>query len=139
MSNMINRFGFRNFCISNFPFLEKDFDALTDYELISKIFEYFEKQIKEIDEKYSDILDLRQEFEDFKREINVILTGFEVDIEQEVNEKLSEVDVKLQQNYAQVVQLLSDYQILFNSELASLRSDLEAEIEQIELRKCNCI
>lgn len=126
MSNLCNFYGFRNFCISNFPFLEKDFDALTDYELICKIFEYNEKQIKELDEKYSSILDLRQEFDEFKAQILVTLNTFETDIN-------NQVDQKLTQNYAQVVSLLSDYQTLFNSELETLRADLENQIEQIEL------
>lgn len=126
MSRFVNAFGFRNFCLSNFPFLEKDFDALTDYELISKIFEHFENEIKEIDEKYADILDLRDEFETFKSEIQAELNSFETTIN-------NEVDSKLTQNYNRVVQLLSDYQILFNNELQGLRTDLEAEIESIEL------
>lgn len=126
MSNFINFYGFRNFCLSNFPFLEKDFDALTDYELISKIFEHFENEIKEIDEKYSDILNIRQEFETFKLEIQAEFSSFE----DEIN---LEVDNKLNANYNRVVQLLSDYQILFNNELENLRTDLENQIEQIEL------
>ena len=126
MSNLCNFNGFRNFCISNFPFLEKDFDALTDYELICKIFEYYEKQLKEIDEKYADILDLRQEFEAFKLQINNEFIAFGNDVN-------AQVDLKLQQNYSQVVNLLSDYQILFNSELANLQATLEQEIREIEL------
>lgn len=126
MSNFINFYGFRNFCLSNFPFLEKDFDALTDYELICKIFEHFENEIKEIDEKYSDILNLRQEFETFKAEIQAEFSSFEETIN-------NEVDNKLNANYNRVVQLLSDYQILFNNELENLRTDLENQIEQIEL------
>lgn len=125
MSRFCN-FGFRNFCISNFPFLEKDFDALTDYELISKIFEYFENQIKEIDEKYSDILNIREEFETFKIEIQAEFSSFEDTIN-------LEVDNKLNANYNRVVQLLSDYQILFNNELEQLRTDLENQIQEIEL------
>lgn len=126
MSNFINFYGFRNFCISNFPFIEKDFDALTDYEIICKIFEHFENEIKEIDEKYSDILDLRQEFDTFKLEIQAEFSSFENTINLEVDNKLSA-------NYNRVVQLLSDYQILFNNELEQLRNELENQIEQIEL------
>ena len=126
MSNFINFYGFRNFCLSNFPFLEKDFDAISDYELICKIFEHFENEIKEIDEKYSDILNLRQEFETFKAEIQAEFSSFEETIN-------NEVDNKLNTNYNRVVQLLSDYQILFNNELENLRTDLENQIEQIEL------
>lgn len=126
MSNFINFYGFRNFCNSNFPFIEKEFDGLTDYEIICKILEHFENKIKEIDEKYADILDLREEFETFKTEIQAEFTSFETTIN-------NEVDSKLTQNYNRVVQLLSDYQILFNNELEQLRTDLENQIEQIEL------
>lgn len=34
---------FRNFVLENFPFLEDDFDALTDYELFCKMMEYIKK------------------------------------------------------------------------------------------------
>lgn len=37
---------FRRFVIQNFPFIEKDFDALTDYQLISKVVEYLNKVIE---------------------------------------------------------------------------------------------
>lgn len=136
MSNIYN-YGFRNFCISNFPFLEKNFDALTDYELICKIFEYFEDKINSLDEKYSDILDLRTEFEEFKTQINNLIETFETNINKELEEFETninnDVDIKLQQNYNQVIQLLSEYQKVFNSELATLRTDLENEIKEIEL------
>lgn len=36
---------FRRFVLQNFPFIEEDFDALTDYELISKVVEYLNKVI----------------------------------------------------------------------------------------------
>ena len=43
------------------------------------------------------------------------------------------VDLKLENQYARVVQLLSDYQIIFNNAIANLREDLEQQIEDIEL------
>lgn len=53
---------FRNFILQNFPFLEDDFDALTDYELFCKMVEYasnpenIKAYLKEyIDEKISDL------------------------------------------------------------------------------------
>lgn len=36
----------KNFVLPNFPFLENDFDALTDYELFSKMVGY----VKELDD-----------------------------------------------------------------------------------------
>ena len=37
---------FRRFVIQNFPFIEADFDALTSYQLWSKVVEYLNKVIK---------------------------------------------------------------------------------------------
>ena len=61
---------FRNWVLENFPFLEDDFDALTDYELFCKMMEYvkqfakdneeFKKQIKDL-ENYVYNLDLQDE------------------------------------------------------------------------------
>lgn len=121
---------FRFFVLRNFPFIEKDFDALTDYEILCKIFEYFEKQIKEVDEKYGGLFDtvsnLSEQFEQLKVDINSTLNKFQANIQ-------TEVDTRLESNWNQVVQLLSQYQTIFNNQIATLRSDLEQQIEQIEL------
>lgn len=123
-------YGFRLFVTQNFPFIEKDFDALTDYEILCKIFEYFDKQIKAVDEKYSGIGDevesLKEQFEQLKVDINTILNNFETNI-------TNDVEIRLQQNYNQVVQLLAEYQTIVNNSINQLRTDLESEIERIEL------
>lgn len=121
---------FKWFVLQNFPFIEKDFDGLTDYEILCKIFEYFEKQIKEIDEKYSGfgelVEQLEKDFEQLKTDIDIKLNNFETAINNQVN-------YLLQQNYNQIVQLLSDYQTLFNNQIQNLKTELEAEIERVEL------
>lgn len=123
-------YGFRLFVLQNFPFIEKDFDALSDYEILCKIFEYFDKQIKAVDEKYSGIGDevesLKEQFEQLKVDINTILNNFETNI-------TNDVEIRLQQNYNQVVQLLAEYQTIVNNSINQLRTDLESEIERIEL------
>jgi len=121
---------FRLFVLNNFPFIEKDFDTMTDYEMLCKIFEYFEKQIKELSENYQNfddiVKDLENQFNQLKIDINATLANFENEINQNVENRL-------QQNYNQIVQLLADYQTVFNNNLATLRSDLESEIERVEL------
>ena len=121
---------FRLFVLNNFPFIEKDFDAMTDYELLCKIFEHFDNEIKELSENYQNfdevVEKLEADFEQLKIDINSTLANFENEINQSV-------DVKLQQNYNQIVQLLADYQTVFNNNLATLRADLEEEIERVEL------
>lgn len=41
---------FKFFCLQNFPFIEEDFDALTNYELMCKIIEYLNKNIEKTNE-----------------------------------------------------------------------------------------
>lgn len=121
---------FRFFVLRNFPFIEKDFDALTDYEILCKIFEYYDKQIKEVDEKYSGLFDtvkqLENDFAQLKIDIATTLSDFETSIKNDVN-------TALQQNYNEVIRLLSEYQTVFNNQIADLRADLMTEIQRIEL------
>lgn len=125
MSMMINPF-FRGFCSRNFPYIEKEFDALTDYELICKILEEIEKQINEIDEKYADILDLRDDFDSFKAEIQAEMVTFKSEVQ-------SDVQSELEAQYSRIVLLMAEYQQVVENQLTALRSDLEAEIQEIEL------
>lgn len=124
----------RMFCFNNFPFLEKDFDALTDYEMISKIFEYFDKKIKEVDEKYAgfgdEVESLRIQFEELQTNINSILSDFQENLTTEINDS---VDLKLANQYNKIVLLLSNYQTVVDNTIENLRSDLEQEIQEIEL------
>lgn len=128
MFNRLDRF--KLFVLNNFPFIEEDFDALTDYEVLCKIFEYFEKQIKELETNYSGIDDriiaIETEFNQLKSDIQSTLTEFQTSIENDVNNRL-------QQNYNQIIQLLSEYQTVFNNSIANLRTELMSEIERIEL------
>lgn len=128
---MYNNFNeFRFFVTQNFPFIEKDFDAMSDYQIICKIFEYFEKEIKAVDEKYSGLGDevenLSIQFNQLKSEINQILSEFQTEIE-------IDVDNRINANYNRIVELLANYQTVINNQIADLRSYFESEIERIEL------
>ena len=69
---------FRNFVLQNFPFIEDDFDALTDYELFCKMMEYVFKQVKDNEE-------FRKQLEEFQEEID------NLNIEGAVSDKLDEM------------------------------------------------
>jgi len=69
---------FRNWVLENFPFLEDDFDALTDYELFCKMMEYVKKFAK-------DNIDFNKRLTDLENYIN------NLDIQTAVNNKLDEM------------------------------------------------
>ena len=69
---------FRNYVIRNFPFLEDDFDALTDYQLFCKMVSYMKKALIKID--------------DFEDKLNKYENYFEnLNVQEEINNKLEEM------------------------------------------------
>ena len=45
---------FYTFAIQNFPFLEKDFDALNDYQMMCQIFKYLDDKFKKLTKNMAD-------------------------------------------------------------------------------------
>ena len=69
---------FRNYVIRNFPFLEDDFDALTDYQLFCKMVSYMKKALIKID--------------GFEDKLNKYENYFEnLNVQEEINNKLDEM------------------------------------------------
>ena len=85
-------FGFRNWVLENFPFLEDDFDALTDYELFCKVFEYIKNYQKEFAR-------VEQEIKDFEAYIS------QIDIENIVYQVLS---TALPENNERVLSIVNE-------------------------------
>lgn len=73
---------FRRCVIQNFPFIEADFDALTDYGLVSKIVEYLNKVIDTANTLSEDFVVLK----------NYVDNYFDnLDVQEEINNKLEEM------------------------------------------------
>ena len=73
---------FRRFVIQNFPFIEADFDALTSYQLWSKVVEYLNKVIKSQNELTAEM----QQYIDY---INHYFDN--LDVQEEIDNKLDEM------------------------------------------------
>lgn len=72
--------------IQNFPFIEEDFDALTNYELISKVVEYLNKVISSQNEVIGVANDLSAEFQQLH---DYVANYFDnLDVQEEINNKL---------------------------------------------------
>lgn len=71
---------FRNWVLENFPFLEDDFDALTDYELFCKICGY--------------VIGYSKDNEEMKKQIEEFQHYFDnLDVQEEINNKLDEMAI----------------------------------------------
>ena len=73
---------FRKFVIQNFPYIEEDFDALTDYQLYSKVVEYLNKCIKATNQTV-ELMATLQEYVDHYFD--------NLDVQDEINNKLEEM------------------------------------------------
>ena len=100
---------FRNFAIENFPFLENDFDAMTDYELFCKMVAYMKKSLDKINGFQTQINGFYEQLSEYENYFN------NLDVTSEVNAKLDEMvdDGTMEQLIAQYLQLVNLY--VFNS------------------------
>lgn len=76
---------FRRCVIQNFPFIEEDFDALTDYELLCKVVQYLNMVI----DKVNDLSKIEQEFSELKSFVENYFAN--LDVQDEINAKLEDM------------------------------------------------
>ena len=76
---------FRNWVLEKFPFLEDDFDALTDYQLFSKMVEYMRKSLEHIKTYDSKFIEFNNRLTYLENYLN------NLDLQEEVNNKLDEM------------------------------------------------
>ena len=76
---------FRNWVLQNFPFLEDDFDALTDYELFCKMVEYMKESLEQIKGFQNEINILSSKLDEFQHYFD------NLDVQEEINNKLDEM------------------------------------------------
>ena len=125
---------FYTFAIQNFPFLEKDFDALNDYQMMSQIFKYLDEKIKEVDEKYGGVYEtvekIEGDFETFKTEVNQTIATFKTEV-------LRDFQSQMNNQYNRVIELLNQYQIVFRAYVDSQINIVNERIDEIEVGAVN--
>lgn len=91
---------FRRFVLQNFPFIEQDFDALTDYELICKVVEYLNtvinsqnEVIAELESFETDITNNFNRLENLFNELQSFVDNYfdNLDVQDEINNKLDQM------------------------------------------------
>lgn len=125
---------FYTFAIQNFPFLEKDFDALNDYQMMCQIFKYLDDKIKEVDNKYGGLFEtvekIEGDFETFKNEVNQTIASFKTEV-------LRDVQTQMDAQYNRVLALLNQYQVVFNAYVDSQINVVNKRIDEIEVGAVN--
>lgn len=93
MSNINYNFSkltpFKFFCLTNFPFIEEDFDALTYYQLLCKVVEYLNNVIKTTNAIGTQTEELTNAFNELKNYVDNYFTN--LDVQEEINNKLDQM------------------------------------------------
>lgn len=121
---------FRKICfmsfqtLTNFPYIEEDFDALTDYELLSKVVGKVNEVIKNDNLQSEAINTLYNNFEALKEYVDNYL--FDVDdIKEEIaiiNTKLLDLQAKEEQNEIDIENVRVDMTSLINENFNTLKT-----------------
>ena len=80
---------FKRCVLQNFPFIEADFDALTNYGLLCKIVEYLNKVIASQNEVQTNVETLNNAFIELKNYVDNYFDN--LDVQEEINNKLDEM------------------------------------------------
>lgn len=126
MSFIYNNLTPFKWCImNNFPFIEADFDSITNYQLFEKIVEYLNKTINT-----TNTLGLKvQEFAEYFEKL---------DVQEEINKKLDELVEKGE--LSKLMQdLFIEYNDNFNNQIKTISKNLNAEITQLNNKVDNAI
>ena len=118
----VNKPNFKHVCfmhlqrLTNFPYIEKDFDALTDYELLSKVVEYLNEVIGNENEQNETITALYNAFVELKNYVD------NLDFQDEVNNKIDEMVED-----GSFIQMLSTYLPYVTPEMFGATGDGETD------------
>lgn len=87
--NMETLTPFKLCVLQNFPFIEADFDAVTNYQLLCKVVEYLNKIIDNNNKQNDNISQLEQNFIRLYNYVNNYFSN--LDVQEEINKKIDEL------------------------------------------------
>jgi len=114
---------FRRWVLQNFPFIEQDFDALTDYQLICKVVEYLNQVIATVNETTGQVELLTNTVNQFVDYINHYFDN--LDVQNEINNKLDEMYANGQLDLL-FQRYINDYVEITNTKLDALENKVDA-------------
>lgn len=88
-TDMKNLTPFKLCVLQNFPFIEADFDAVTNYQLLCKVVEYLNKIIDNNNKQNDNIRQLEQNFITLYNYVNNYFNN--LDVQEEINKKIDEL------------------------------------------------
>ena len=75
--------------LQSFPFIDEDFDAITNYELLCKVVDYLNKTVENVDYLNDTVNDYIDKFNELKSYVDNYFDN--LDVQEEINNKLDEM------------------------------------------------
>lgn len=128
--------------LTNFPYIEEDFDALTDYELLSKVVEYLNQVISNNNEQNTLMTNLYNAYVSLQNYVNNYFDN--LDVQEEINNKLESMAqsgelTELIRNYVDPI-----YQSFENEvnnkldeqdeEISSFKTNVNSRVNEIDIK-----
>ena len=140
---------FKLWVLQNFPFIEEDFDALTNYEMMCKIVEKLNELIDVTNEQTQTFAYLEVEFKKLKDYVDEYLTGLD-DVKEQINlinqaldnigeiliehtNALIRIDNKIDSEITRVINLINDNFNLLKDYVDYQDNILDEKIDNIQI------
>ena len=115
---------FKTWCLENFPFLENDIKALTNYEIMCKLYGYIKKVAKDVADITAEYNNLVQSFEDLYNYVNTYLTDMD-DVKAAIvliNQELDRLAEATSANASRIEAVNDNLTYLINSNYNTLKA-----------------
>ena len=117
--------------LQSFPFIDADFDALTNYELLCKVVDYLNKTIDNIDVLNDEVEEYINKFNELKAYVDNYFDN--LDVQEEINNKLDTMAVdgtltELIERY------INPYIEAQNEEIDSFKSQINSQVNTINTK-----
>ena len=133
--NYNNLTPFKWFVLENFPFIEADFDAITNYQLYSKVVEYLNQCIENINDIGNQMENVTNQMTALQNYVNDYFEN--LDVQEEINNKLDDMAedgtlTNLIKGYIDPIQESFENEI--NNTIEDITSNLNDSIDNITTR-----
>lgn len=127
---------FKGWVLENFPFMENDFDALTNYQVFCKIIEYINNIIVDvtaIEDSIDDVIKLVNDIKAYVDEHMEDLTVIKEEIEA-INESIESINIKVNKNSSDIVELKNYTDNLVSDTFTTLKNYIDLHDEELNDR-----
>lgn len=113
--------------LQTFPFIDADFDAITNYELLCKVVDYLNKTIDNVDVLNVKVEEYINKFNELKKYVDNYFTN--LDVQEEINNKLDQMAKN-----GQLTNLIENYVNPFIEEQNSKINNLDEQVNKIDIK-----